>query len=176
MRSISLWLGVMLGTVLLVAPSLFVQAAAPRTSFQVLVFSKTLGYRHTSITNGIAAIRELGARNGFAVDATGYTAMGHTESSFAEPLFQQHLLGGIRVAAGRVPADFSPNPQPVSRFAWKRESGSLALVQNENVVWQFNYGNAGSAIPPQGGPERDATLPGGDSFRPVDERAVEGGV
>ena len=40
-----------------------------------------------------------------------YTAMGHTKSSFAEPLFQKHLLGGILVAAGRTPADFSPNDQ-----------------------------------------------------------------
>lgn len=40
-----------------------------------------------------------------------YTAMGHTESSFAEPLFQKHLLGGILVTVGRKPADFSPNKQ-----------------------------------------------------------------
>jgi type 1 glutamine amidotransferase len=230
-------------------------------SFRVLVFSKTLGYRHASITNGVQAIRELGSQNGFAVDATEdsavftlsnlaryaaviflsatgdvlnpdqesalksyvlggggfmaihgavfgpqacedrwgwygemfccaftnhssvvpatvhlddaahasnaglprswartdewynfagtprgcarvlatlnestyvggkmgtdhpiawsrrvgrgrmwYTAMGHTESSFVEPLFRKHLLGGIMVAAGKVPAEFSPNP------------------------------------------------------------------
>jgi len=29
-----------------------------------------------------------------------YTAMGHTEATYAEPLFRQHLLGGIRYAAG----------------------------------------------------------------------------
>jgi type 1 glutamine amidotransferase len=29
-----------------------------------------------------------------------YTGMGHTKSSYAEPLFRQHLLGGIRWAAG----------------------------------------------------------------------------
>lgn len=33
-------------------------------------FSKTLLYRHASITNGIAAIKELGAKNHFEVDAT----------------------------------------------------------------------------------------------------------
>lgn len=43
---------------------------SPRAGFNVLVFSKTLGYRHASITNGIAAIRELGAAHGFSVDAT----------------------------------------------------------------------------------------------------------
>ncbi len=36
----------------------------------VLVFSKTAGFRHDSIPAGIAAIRALGADNGFAVEAT----------------------------------------------------------------------------------------------------------
>ncbi len=47
-------------------------AAHPQTDkpFRVLVFSKTLGYRHASITNGLAAIRELGRQHGFAVEAT----------------------------------------------------------------------------------------------------------
>jgi len=38
--------------------------------FSVLVFSKTLLYRHASITNGIAAIKKLGEQNHFEVDAT----------------------------------------------------------------------------------------------------------
>ena len=29
-----------------------------------------------------------------------YTALGHTEASYAEPRFRAHLLGGIRWAAG----------------------------------------------------------------------------
>src|SRR4030095_3298558 len=37
---------------------------------RVLVFSKTAGFRHSSIPNGIAAIRKLGAENGFDVDTT----------------------------------------------------------------------------------------------------------
>ncbi|MEV0524237.1 ThuA domain-containing protein [Streptomyces sp. NPDC050439] len=37
---------------------------------KVLVFSKTAGFRHDSIPEGIAAIKELGAENGFTVDAT----------------------------------------------------------------------------------------------------------
>ncbi len=36
----------------------------------VLVFSKTNGFRHASIPAGIAAIKKLGAENGFDVDAT----------------------------------------------------------------------------------------------------------
>jgi type 1 glutamine amidotransferase len=42
-------------------------SAAP---YQVLVFSKTAGFRHDSIPAGIQAIRELGAANGFTVTAT----------------------------------------------------------------------------------------------------------
>ncbi|GMA33221.1 ThuA domain-containing protein [Litorihabitans aurantiacus] len=38
--------------------------------FSVLVFSKTAGFRHSSIPAGIAAIEQLGEENDFAVDAT----------------------------------------------------------------------------------------------------------
>ncbi|MER7561808.1 ThuA domain-containing protein [Streptomyces sp. NPDC097941] len=37
---------------------------------RVLVFSKTAGFRHDSIPEGVAAVRELGASAGFSVDAT----------------------------------------------------------------------------------------------------------
>src|SRR5215210_2915043 len=37
---------------------------------RVLVFSKTSGYHHSSIPNGIAAIQKLGNENGFDVDTT----------------------------------------------------------------------------------------------------------
>jgi len=38
--------------------------------YKVLVFSKTAGFRHDSIPAAVAAVRELGARNDFAVEAT----------------------------------------------------------------------------------------------------------
>jgi len=37
---------------------------------RVLVFSKTAGFRHDSIPEGITAVRQLGETNGFTVDAT----------------------------------------------------------------------------------------------------------
>ncbi|GAA2319432.1 lectin [Nonomuraea roseoviolacea subsp. roseoviolacea] len=49
-----------------VIPAIPAHAAA----FKVLVFSKTAGFRHDSIPNGIQAIRDLGTADGFAVDAT----------------------------------------------------------------------------------------------------------
>ncbi len=47
-------------------PAVPAQAAA----FEVLVFSKTAGFRHDSISVGIQAIRDLGSANDFTVDAT----------------------------------------------------------------------------------------------------------
>jgi type 1 glutamine amidotransferase len=44
--------------------------AKPKPRAQVLVFSKTAGFRHDSIPAGIAAIRSLGRPNGFSVTAT----------------------------------------------------------------------------------------------------------
>ncbi len=41
-----------------------------QTNPHVLVFSKTTGFRHDSIPDGLAAIRQLGQQNGFDVDAT----------------------------------------------------------------------------------------------------------
>ncbi len=48
--------------------SLAAEGGDPR--FTVLVFSKTTGFRHDSIPQGIAAIEALGAEHGFAVDST----------------------------------------------------------------------------------------------------------
>ncbi|MFJ4466773.1 ThuA domain-containing protein [Streptomyces sp. NPDC089424] len=47
-------------------------AAAPAAdpAYEVLVFSRTAGFRHSSIDDGIAALRDLGATNNFTVDAT----------------------------------------------------------------------------------------------------------
>lgn len=44
--------------------------ASAGSSFNVLIFSKTAGYRHASIPDGIAAIRKLGETYGFSVEAT----------------------------------------------------------------------------------------------------------
>src|SRR5947208_3420788 len=57
--------------ILVVVAIVFTAVAAAQTPQpRVLVFSKTAGYRHSSIENGIAAVKKLGAENGFAVDAT----------------------------------------------------------------------------------------------------------
>ncbi len=46
------------------------QASAADAPYDVLVFSKTTGFRHDAIPNGIQMIRELGAANNFTVTAT----------------------------------------------------------------------------------------------------------
>jgi type 1 glutamine amidotransferase len=51
-----------------VHPTAAAESADPR--FTVLVFSKTTGFRHDSIPQGIAAIDALGTERGFAVDST----------------------------------------------------------------------------------------------------------
>jgi type 1 glutamine amidotransferase len=48
---------------------------AARTLSNVLVFSRTVGYRHDSIPTGIETIRRLGEQNGFAVQQTEDPAM-----------------------------------------------------------------------------------------------------
>jgi type 1 glutamine amidotransferase len=49
---------------------LFAPPLKAEDSFRVLVFSKTLMYRHDSITNGVAMFHSLGEKHGFVVDST----------------------------------------------------------------------------------------------------------
>lgn len=56
-----------LGLILLLGASAFAQT---KPEFSVLVFSKTAGFRHSSIPAGISAITRLGFENNFGVTAT----------------------------------------------------------------------------------------------------------
>ncbi|MGC9410648.1 ThuA domain-containing protein [Streptomyces sp. DZ1-3] len=44
--------------------------AAADPAYKILVFSKTAGFRHSSIDDGLAALRDLGRAHNFTVDAT----------------------------------------------------------------------------------------------------------
>jgi type 1 glutamine amidotransferase len=54
----------------LVAPAAAAPTAQEGAGFDALVFSKTAGFRHSSIPAGVAAIEKLGSEHGFDVDAT----------------------------------------------------------------------------------------------------------
>jgi len=54
----------------LLLSSICVPITARAQEPRVLVFSKTAGFRHSSIGVGIAAVKKLGQENGFSVDAT----------------------------------------------------------------------------------------------------------
>ena len=83
--------------------------AAP---YRVLVFSRTAGFRHDSIPDGIAAVRTLGEQSGFLVDATedqtiftdsglaGYGAVifllttGHVLDNSQQAAFERYIAAG----------------------------------------------------------------------------------
>ncbi|MBW3624065.1 MAG: ThuA domain-containing protein, partial [Armatimonadetes bacterium] len=70
-RFIRLFLAVLLlhlGAAILCVPPVEAQSTEP--AFRVLLFTKTVTFRHDSIPAGIAAIQQLGRENGFAVDPT----------------------------------------------------------------------------------------------------------
>ncbi|MFA6544052.1 MAG: ThuA domain-containing protein [Limisphaerales bacterium] len=95
-----------------------------------------------------------------------FTAMGHTPKSFDEPLIRQHLLNGIRLAAGWISGEFEPNDPPCAGASWRHEPGSVALTQKGRVIWQFNF--ATNATKPFFHP---VALPGGPVLtwdRPTD--------
>ncbi|WP_432169837.1 ThuA domain-containing protein [Streptomyces sp. 1222.5] len=59
-----------LGAALLLACVTAPAVSDPAHTKRVLVFSKTAGFRHDSIPEGVEAVRQLGRANGFTVDAT----------------------------------------------------------------------------------------------------------
>ncbi|MEV0831276.1 ThuA domain-containing protein [Nonomuraea rubra] len=95
-------------TLALVAASLTAVPADP--AYQVLVFSKTAGFRHDSIPAGVQAIRDLGAAGNFTVTATedagaftnlsGYEAVvflnttGDVLDDIQQAAFQAYVDGG----------------------------------------------------------------------------------
>ena len=63
-------LGVAAAALLILAGTGGTPARAADAPYDVLVFSKTAGFRHDSIPAGIQMIRDLGAANSFTVTAT----------------------------------------------------------------------------------------------------------
>ncbi|MYZ11174.1 DUF1080 domain-containing protein [Streptomyces sp. SID2999] len=70
MRTTRLLTTTALGAALLLGCVTGPAAAKPTETGRLLVFSKTAGFRHDSIPDGIAAVRQLGATDGLTVDAT----------------------------------------------------------------------------------------------------------
>jgi cytochrome c len=64
------------------SPSAGVRSGSPAVLSRVLVFTRTLGFRHESIGAGVTALQKLGTENGFSVDAT-EDATRFTDSSLA---------------------------------------------------------------------------------------------
>ncbi|HJS06592.1 MAG TPA: ThuA domain-containing protein, partial [Pirellulales bacterium] len=68
-----------------------------------------------------------------------YTGLGHTAGTYAEPLFLDHLLGGIQFAAGQSPADLGAtidaNWQKVELSTGLNNPVSLAIAPSGEVYF-----------------------------------------
>ncbi|MBA3936765.1 MAG: ThuA domain-containing protein [Planctomycetes bacterium] len=75
-----------------------------------------------------------------------YTEMGHTDESYAEPLYLKHLLGGVQWAAAGPALDFSKARPSDSRFeVTSLGSGSdfpmeLSVAADGRVFWCGKFG------------------------------------
>lgn len=160
----------------LVAFSIIITLAAlPGTTSQsaptkVLIFSKTAGFRHDSIPDGIAAIRQLGQQNGFDVDATedsssfndanlsGYQAVvflsttGDVLDGNQQAAFERYIRGGGGFAGvhsatdteydwawygGLVGAYFQSHPN-IQRAAVRVENTVHPSTAGLPAVWERN--------------------------------------
>ncbi|MGZ3502836.1 MAG: ThuA domain-containing protein, partial [Gemmatimonadaceae bacterium] len=94
-----------------------------------------------------------------------YTNMGHTEATYSEPLFLQHLLGGLRYAMGTKNVDFSRARPEENRFtrivlAEKLDEPiELAVLPGDRVLFIERHGYVNLYSPSTGRVKRIATIP-----------------
>jgi len=94
-----------------------------------------------------------------------YTNMGHTEATYSEPLFLQHLLGGLRYAMGTKSVDFSRARPEENRFtrivlAEKLDEPiELAVLPGDRVLFIERHGYVNLYSPKTGHVKRIATIP-----------------
>lgn len=115
---------------LVAAPSV---AAPPDDAPRVLVYSHTAGFRHLSIPDGIAAVRELGEANGFEV-----------ETSEDPALFTDETLAGYdAVVFLNTTGEVMTDPGRVAFERWVRSGGGYVGVHSAadtEYEWDF-YGH-----------------------------------
>ncbi|HEV7595729.1 MAG TPA: ThuA domain-containing protein [Gemmatimonadaceae bacterium] len=94
-----------------------------------------------------------------------YTNMGHTEATYSEPLFLQHLLGGLRYAMGTGKIDFARARPEENRFtrvvlAEKLdEPVELAVLPGDRVLFIERHGYVNLYSPVTRRVTRIATIP-----------------
>lgn len=106
---------------------------AVELAYNVLVFSKTEGYRHASIEAGVAAIQEIGAEQGFSVDATEDASV-----------FTPEQLGAYEaVIFLNTSGDFLDDTQQAAFEAYIQQGGGFVGIHSAaagEYEWEW-YGN-----------------------------------
>ena len=109
-----------------------------------------------------------------------YTNMGHTEATFSEPLFLQHLLGGLRYAMGTGTIDFSRARPEENRFTKVvlgekfEEPVELAVLPDERVLFIERRGHVNIYTPATKRVRRIATIPVSNKY--TDSSQAEDGL
>jgi type 1 glutamine amidotransferase len=78
-----------------------------------------------------------------------YCSLGHDHPVFWTPAVLKHYLDGIQFALGDLKADATPSDAKpkTDKLTWKKTDETLALLNGDKVVWQFNY-DRGKGVKP----------------------------
>jgi cytochrome c len=111
-----------------VDPAVAAETAAP--GFTVLVFSKTTGFRHDSIPQGIAAIQALGAEHGFAVDST------EDAARFSDALLRQYKVIVFLSTTGDI---LEPDQKTASERYIRSGGGFVGIHSASDTEYQWPW-------------------------------------
>lgn len=105
--------------------------------YRVLLFTKTLGFRHSSIPDGIAAIQKMGGANNFIVDATEDSAQ-FTDVNLARYKAIVFLNPSGTILDARERAAFQRYIENGGGFVGIHNATALLSPDLENWVWYNN--------------------------------------
>lgn len=130
-----------------------------QTSVRILVFTKTAGFRHASISDGLAALQRLGTENGFLVD--------HTEN--ATDFQEENLCRYAAVVFLNTSGDVLDPAQQAAFEQYIRSGGGFVGIHaatDTEYDWPWYAGLVGAYF--NGHPDiQDATLIVLDSSHPA---------
>ncbi|MFJ9424941.1 ThuA domain-containing protein [Streptomyces sp. NPDC101249] len=173
MRTTGLLTTAVIGATLLLTGVTVPASSHPaETGKRVLVFSKTAGFRHDSIPDGIDTIRRLGATGGFAVDAT------EDAATFTPRTLRRYDAVVFLSTTG----DVLTEPQQRAFERYIRDGGGYVGIHaaaDTEYDWEFYGGLAGAyfeshpAIQPATVHVEDRAHPSTADLDPVWERTDE---
>ena len=140
---------------------------SPRANVHVLASLDESTYEEADGSDGVDDDHPIAWCQKYDGGRSWYTGMGHTEDSYAEANFLEHLLGGIEDAAGAAGSDIC-NLSPTVDATADPKTGTAPLLvafsangadpEGQALTYSWDFGDGGTSL--RQNPDHTYTQPG----------------